>query len=86
MKSPDDFQVSELPPRPSSQVDNALHFIHNQEYVLDLSLSSNAEKELLRKIDWKLLLLMAAMYNLQYLDKTIRTVPPRFVSVLLLCE
>jgi hypothetical protein len=67
---------SEISPRPSSQVDDALRFLRDQpDEEQRIHLSPQAEKELVKKIDWMLMLLMAAMYNLQYLDKTIRTVP-----------
>jgi hypothetical protein len=65
-------EESEVSPRPSSQVDDALRFIRNQDSFSDIELCSQAEKELVKKIDWMLMPLMAAMYNLQYLDKTIR--------------
>ena len=67
---------SEISLRRSSQVDDALHFLRDQfdEEQL-IQLSSQSEKELVKKIDWMLMPLMAAMYNLQYLDKTIRTIP-----------
>lgn len=74
MKSSIESKKAEVLPRPSSQIDDALHFIRNQEILPETELSSHAEKELVKKIDWMLMPLMAAIYNLQYLDKTIRTV------------
>ena len=66
---------SEISPRISSQVDDALRFLRDQPDKEQLiHPSPQAEKELVKKIDWMLMPLMAAMYNLQYLDKTIRTV------------
>ena len=75
MKNQAGYADVEISPCPSSQVDDALRFIRDQsgeEQLVDLS--PCAEKELVRKIDWMLMPLMAAMYNLQYLDKTIRAV------------
>jgi hypothetical protein len=73
VKSQPDFQESELSPRRASQVDDALRFIREQQNLPDLELNLHDEKELVKKIDWMLMPLMAVIYNLQYLDKTIRT-------------
>lgn len=60
-----------------SEVDLALHFLRNGDQVEGplSSLTEVEEDQLLRKIDWMLMPLMAATYNLQYLDKTIRNLP-----------
>lgn len=74
MKNEADSAESKISPRPSSQVDDALRFLQNQpdqDQLVDLS--HQAEKALVKKIDWMLIPLMAAMYNLQYLDKTLCT-------------
>ncbi|KAE8450991.1 hypothetical protein EG329_005431 [Mollisiaceae sp. DMI_Dod_QoI] len=57
----------------ASQVDLALHFLRHGDRTVEAysPLTENEEKQLVRKIDWMLLPLMAATYNLQYLDKTI---------------
>jgi hypothetical protein len=74
-KNQENPQESMICPRPSSQIDAALCFIRDQGNLPDLRLSKPAEKELVKKIDWMLMPLMATIYNLQYLDKTIRIVP-----------
>lgn len=56
-----------------SQVDDALKFLRNHSETV--SMTSTEEKALVRKLDWMLMPLMAVVYNLQYLDKTIRISP-----------
>lgn len=53
-------------PRPAD-ADAAYNFLH--EHNIDLS--SVDEKALLRKIDWMIVPLMWACYNLQYVDKVL---------------
>ncbi|EFR00101.1 allantoate permease [Nannizzia gypsea CBS 118893] len=53
-------------PRPAD-ADAAYDFLHQQ----DIDLSSVDEKALLRKIDWMIVPLMWACYNLQYVDKVL---------------
>ncbi|EPE24797.1 MFS general substrate transporter [Glarea lozoyensis ATCC 20868] len=55
----------------SSHVDDALKYLHSVGNAGDVSFTAQDEKQVVRKIDWMLLPLMAAMYNIQYLDKTI---------------
>lgn len=86
MKSPVGSQKFEVSPRPSSQVDDALRFIRNYENLPDVERSSHAEKRLVKKIDWMLMPLMAAIYNLQYLNKTIHTISISSLSAYLLRE
>jgi hypothetical protein len=55
---------------PSSHNDDeALNFLKNQHDVGELT--PEAEKRLLRKIDWMIMPLMWSCYCLQYLDKTL---------------
>lgn len=55
--------------KPSTNGDEALHFLKNQHDVGELT--PEAEKRLLRKIDWMIMPLMWSCYTLQYLDKTL---------------
>jgi hypothetical protein len=55
----------------SSQADDALKYLNTVGSADNFSFTAMDEKQVLRKIDWMLLPLMAAMYNIQYLDKTI---------------
>jgi hypothetical protein len=56
----------------SSDVDAALQFLQAEGSA---TLSEVDEKALVRKIDWMLIPLMWACYNLQYLDKVLSTQP-----------
>ena len=55
-----------------AKVDDALHFLRSEDTSHAVRLSEVEGKALARKIDWMLMLLVALVYNLQYLDKTIR--------------
>lgn len=63
-----------------SKVDNALTFLQQNEQVSHV-LSKDEEKKLVRKIDLMLMPLMAAVFTIQYLDKTI-SISPDSISVL----
>lgn len=52
--------------------DNALHFLRQHDQITYV-LSRNEERKLVRKIDWILMPLMTAIYNLQQVLRT----PPR---------
>ena len=56
----------------SNDVDAALEFLQEEEEETEDIISSNIdEKKLIRKIDWMIVPLMWACYNLQYLDKVL---------------
>ena len=67
-----DQTVVEVRSLPDAQVDDALHFLRSQDESRAADLPEVEEEALVRKIDWMLMPLMALVYNLQYLDKTIR--------------
>ena len=69
-----DFPISD------SKVDNALTFLQQNEQV-SYVLSSDEDKKLVRKIDMMLMPLMAAVFTIQYLDKTI-SISPKSISFL----
>lgn len=50
------------------KVDAALEFLHSEDTGNTVEIS---EKHLVRKIDWMIMPLMWAAYNLQYLDKVL---------------
>lgn len=55
---------------PSGKVDAALEFLQTEGTAV---MSDLDEKKLVRKIDWMIMPLMWACYNLQYLDKVLST-------------
>ena len=52
----------------ATEVDAASAYLNHEDLAARSSLD---EKALVRKIDWRVILMMWAMYNLQYLDKTL---------------
>ena len=54
----------------NDNIDNALSFLRRNNQ-LNYSPSEGEEMRLVRKVDWMLMPLRAAIYNIQYLDKTI---------------
>lgn len=50
------------------KVDAALEFLHGENNAIAIEVD---EKALVRKIDWMIMPLMWAAYNLQYLDKVL---------------
>ncbi|KAJ5093197.1 hypothetical protein N7456_009058 [Penicillium angulare] len=53
---------------PAGNVDAALEFLHGENNAVAIEID---EKALVRKIDWMIMPLMWAAYNLQYLDKVL---------------
>jgi hypothetical protein len=65
----------------SGTVDAALEFLQAEGGAI---LSEIDEKKLVRKIDWMIMPLMWACYNLQYLDKVLSTEDPvMFYSIII---
>jgi hypothetical protein len=62
---PVDIDVKNLP---SGKVDAALEFLRDEDTAVATEVH---EKTLVRKIDWMIMPLMWAAYNLQYLDKVL---------------
>lgn len=52
----------------TGKVDAALEFLHGENSAVAIEVD---EKTLVRKIDWMIMPLMWAAYNLQYLDKVL---------------
>jgi len=53
---------------PVGKADAALEFLHDEDTAVATEVN---EKALVRKIDWMIMPLMWAAYNLQYLDKVL---------------
>ena len=60
------------------KADAALEFLHGEDNAVAIEIS---EKALVRKIDWMVMPLMWAAYNLQYLDKVLSKCYPTPVRV-----
>ena len=65
------------------KADAALEFLHGEDNAVAIEIS---EKALVRKIDWMVMPLMWAAYNLQYLDKVLSKCYPPPVELQYLTE